>query len=361
MLKEIKQLIEADQLSGFRGYMAGHDGGPMVQRFEKEIKAYFGVDHAIVFNSATAALHAALVACGVNKKTDEVIVSPYTFTASASCVLHAGGKPVFSDIDADSYCISPAEISKVVTANTKVLLPVHLCGNVADMGGIMALATTNGYKVVEDAAQALGAKYKGKYAGTIGDCGVFSFNQSKNISTGEGGCLITNNAAIARKAKLVRNHGEVVDPEAKILGWNYRMTEIEACIGYHRFQRLDEVNRHRAAMAKHISENLDTVTGLNAPVVSADVQHSYYTYAMKATPGFSLTATELCQRMTDRDFPLKVGYVKPLHLQPIFANGTVLPVAEKCWNTDLIVTDIIKEHPQKVSKFVDALMRSING
>ncbi|MBE3143549.1 MAG: DegT/DnrJ/EryC1/StrS family aminotransferase [Planctomycetes bacterium] len=360
MLNEIKKLLEDDQLSGFRGTADGNNGGPMVQRLEKSIADYFDIKHAIVFNSATAALHAALVACGV-RKTDEVIVSPYSFTASASCVLQAGAKPVFADIDADSYCISPTEITKVKTANTKVLLPVHLCGNVADMDGILALAAVNGYKVIEDAAQALGAKYKGKFAGTIGDCGVFSFNQSKNISTGEGGCLITNNDTIAKRAKLVRNHGEVVEPEAKILGWNYRMTEIEACIGYHRFQRLDEVNRHRQAMAQHISENLATVTGLNAPVVATDTVHSFYTYAMKVTPEFNMTATELCQRMEIRDFPLKVGYVKPLHLQPIFANGVTLPVAEKCWNTDLIVTDIIKEHPQKVSKFVDVLMRSING
>jgi len=356
MLNEIRQLIESDQLSGFRGYKAGHRGGPMVQRFEQTIADYFGVKYAIVFNSATAALHSALIACGI-KAGDNVIVSPYSFTASASCVLQAGANPLFADIDADSFCVAPANVQALLTANTvKAILPVHLCGNVADMDALKEVAGS--IPIIEDAAQALGAKYKGKYAGTIGNCGIFSFNQSKNISTGEGGCLITDDGDIAERAMLVRNHGEVVEPDAGIVGWNYRMTEIEACIGYHRFLRLDEVNNYRSRMAQYITENLLTTTTANPPVVSDNVKHSYYTYAIKFPNDDAL---DFCNRMEAKGISLKVGYVKPLNLLPAYGKGTQkCPVAKDMWQSKLVVTDIIKEPKKRVEKFVSAAMEVLN-
>lgn len=352
IIEEIKGILDTDLLSGFRATQEGHDGGPYVQRFERAIADKFHVKYALCFNSATAALHAACVACGVGGGTG--ICSPYTFTASASCVLHTAGFVYFGDIDKNTYCLSPDLEMKVYPWYViKAIIPVHLCGNMANMDEFMHIRDKYGVKIIEDACQAIGSKYHGKYAGTIGDCGVYSFNQSKQISTGEGGCLVTNNDEIEFRARLVRNHGEVVFPMELILGWNYRMTEVEAIIGYHRFQKLDEIIGHRRAMADIITSAIGPTGLLLPPFVPAGVEHSYYTYAMKIR---GLDGHKLCKDMTDRGFPLRVGYVKPLNLHPIYGNGNQpCPVAERMWQSELIVTDIVKEPKETVERFCSEL------
>ena len=302
-MKEINQILESKMLSGFRATPKGHSGGQYVQKLEAEFRAYFGVKYAIALNSATAGLHAALIACGIGEG-DEVIVSPYSFSSSASCVLMVGATPVFADIDPLTYCIDPSKVDALITRKTKAIIPVHLFGHPTDMDGIMGIAKAYQLRIIEDAAQAITATYNGRYVGTIGDCGIFSFNQNKHISTGEGGMLITDSDQIAERVRAVRNHGEVAAPELKVLGYNYRMCEIEAALALEQFRVIDKTISARIQKA----EKLDTgicQRGLFPPFVAEGCKHIYYLYAVKDEIGCGI------------DGFIK-GYVEPLYMLPIY-------------------------------------------
>lgn len=345
MLNEIKELLDTNKLSLFRGDIGLTEGGPKVQRLEDAFRIYFQIKHAIAFNSATAALHAACVACGVETCDDQVIVTPFSFTSSVSCVEMACGWPVFADIDPKTYCM---DVSDIEVGDTDTIIPVHLFGGMADMDAIMAL----GIPVIEDASQALGSRYKGKLAGTIGDCGVFSFNQSKLISCGEGGMLITNDDDIAYKAKLVRNHGEVVDPGAGIVGYNYRMTEIEAVIAYHRFLKLDEIIDRRKENVEYFQKQLAGTNGVKPMWINPDVDYSWYVYAFEVENNRKVT-----QAMTEAGIFLRPGYItRPLNL----AYNQPCPVCEDIWQNKIVVTDVIGKDKPAMDNFIKTLREVID-
>ena len=298
---------------------------------------YFNIKHAIAMNSATSCLHAACIACDLGDS--EVIVSPYTFSASVSCVVMAGAYPKFVDIDPDTFCITPDE--RDIESDTSAIIPVHLCGHPSDMDSIMKLAHKYNLKVIEDASQAIGAKYKGRYVGTIGDCGIFSFNQSKHVSTGEGGILITNNDAIARIARAVRNHAEVADPELAMVGYNYRLGEIEAILALDQFKDLDIRTARRIHLTDYLSEKLSEIDGFTPPVTKADCRHVFYTYAVKYDESkVGIPRDEFQDRMIEKGVYFGKNYVKPLYRLPAF-RGSELPVVERMWK-ELIVTDICR-------------------
>ena len=255
----VKEVLASHRLSGFVA-AAGDSflGGPYVKKLEELIKSYFNTRFAITVNSATAGLHCALAALNL-KSEDEVIVPPYTMSATASAVLMAGATPIFADICDDDFCINPAEIEKLITRRTKAIMVVHLFGCPARMNEIKKVAQKHDLVIIEDCAQAPGAMYKNKLVGTIGDAGIFSFNQHKTITTGEGGFIITDNEKLALKMQLIRNHGEAVvegmgldDSFAHIFGYNYRMTELEAAVGTAQFPRLDRLNSHRIRLAEYL-------------------------------------------------------------------------------------------------------------
>jgi len=351
-ISEIEELLESDKLSGFSATPEGHMGGEKVRRLEDAFKEYFNVDHAIAFNSATAALHAACEALRV--KNSEVICSPFSFSASSSCVLMAKGTVKYADIEDKTFCINPKEIEKQITRYTKCIIPVHLCGNMADMDAIMDIAKFCKLHVIEDAAQALGASSKGRYAGTIGDCGIFSFNQSKQISCGEGGMLITNYSGLAHIVRLIRNHGECVYPEWKILGYNYRMTELEAVVAYHKFKRIETVLSHRRKMADILTELLEGA--VEAPFLLPEIEHAWYTYPIKVKDNKYVS-----DEMTRRGYPLRQGYLtKPLHRLDIH-DYQECPVTDRMWREELIVTDIIRHLPGVVRDFAKNLKDVLNG
>jgi perosamine synthetase len=339
-IKEVESILESGSLSLFRGSGEFHKGGPRVQALEESFREYFKVKHAVAMNSATSALHAACIACGIETVDDEVIVTPYSFAASATCVLMASGTPVFADVTPDTFCLDPVEIRKKITHLTKAIIPVHLMGHPADMDEIMAIAKEYNLKVIEDSAQALGAKYHGKYAGTIGDCGIFSFNQSKPVSSGEGGMLITNDDFIARVARAVRNHGEVSDPELGIFGYNYRMCEIEASIVLEQFLHLDYMNDWRINLADYLSERLSRILNFIPPIVKKDCKHVYYTYGVKY---LGTDRTRIQEELIKQNVYFGGGYVKPLYHLPAFG-GTDLnfPVVDRLWKNEIIVTDRLR-------------------
>ena len=332
-IKEVNEVFRSGNLSLFRGTQEGQDGGPKVQALEQAFRDYFKVKYAVSFNSATAALHAACVACGVGF----AICTPFTFVASASCVLQANGRVFWCDIDKDTFCM---DIKQNNLCNAHAIIPVHLMGHPAEMDQIMAFAARTRTKVIEDCAQAIGAEYHGKKVGTIGDCGIFSFNQWKTISTGEGGMLITNNDWINRVARALRNHSEVSDPELKIVGYNYRMTEYTASLALSQFKRLDAMNEHRRALCQYMSRHLD-YGPFEPPIEQKDCKHVYYTYGLKYHGD---DRDEYQQRLIDNGaFFGRGGYVRPLYHLPIFGiDKELCPVAERMHQREIMVTDIFR-------------------
>lgn len=299
-------------------------GGKKIREFEKRFAEYIGTKYAVAFNSATSALHAAVVAVGV-QPGEEVIVPPYTFTSTATCVLMQNAIPVFSDVKKDIYCLDPSKLEDTKTSLTRAIIPVHLFGHPCDMDEIMKFASKHKLKVIEDCAQAPGAEHKGRKVGTIGDCGVFSFQETKNIMTGEGGMLVTNDENIVKAAQMVRNHGEVINVTEKvrsykseILGWGYRMTEIEAAIGIAQLSKLDLYNEHRIKLANHLTERLGKIDGIKHTKFDF-VKHVYYVYSFSYySDKIGIPREKFCEAVRAEGIPMYGGYVKPLYLNPLY-------------------------------------------
>jgi len=238
--------------------------GKYVAQFEKQIADYLGVKHAIAVSSGTAALHLSLIALGIDHG-DEVIVPAYSFPATANVVELVGAKPVFVDVDLDTYNIDVKKIEEAISCRTRVIIPVHLFGNPADMDLIMKLAKLNNLAVIEDAAGALGSEYKGKKTGTIGNLGCFSFHPRKIITTGEGGMVVTNDDNLAEKIRALRNHGMQVTefkPDFIAAGFNYRMNEIEAVLGISQFCEIEKIITERQKLAELYMDFLKDIPGI---------------------------------------------------------------------------------------------------
>ena len=235
---------------------------PVVEEFEREFAKYIGTKYAVAVNSGTAALHVALAALDVGPG-DEVIVPPYTFIATASAVLQQNAVPVFADIDPKTLNIDPKEIEKKITGRTKAIIPVHLFGLPAEMRAVRKLAKKHGIAVIEDACQSHGAIYHGNKVGTFGDMACFSFQESKNMMTGEGGIVVTNNKKLADKCRVIKHIGMAAKYVYVALGYNYRMTAMAAAVGLAQLRKLDGFNAHRRRMADYYRKNLaDVPVGL---------------------------------------------------------------------------------------------------
>jgi perosamine synthetase len=334
----VQAVMESGNLSQYLG--AWHEdfmGGPVVRRFESAWAEFFGARHALSVNSATSGLFAAVGACGVGPG-DEMIVSPYTMSASAIAAAAYGAVPVFADIDERTFCLSAETIAARITPRTKAIMVVHIFGHPADMDPIMALARKHGIKVIEDCAQAPSAMYKGRYVGTLGDIGVFSLNYHKHIHTGEGGVVTTNDAELAERVALIRNHGEVVvGPKARedlshVIGYNYRMTEIQAAIGVEQIKKLPKLVDARIRNADYIAAELGSLTGIKTCPPLPECRHVYYVQpliydasVMGATRDQFVAAVraELPSSYLREHIPLiGGGYVKPLYLQPFYQQRT---------------------------------------
>jgi dTDP-4-amino-4,6-dideoxygalactose transaminase len=373
--KAVLEVLESGNLSTFVASPGEQFlGGKKIREFEKKFAEYIGVNFAVAFNSATSALHAAVASVGINPGK-EVIVPPYTFTSTATCTLMNNSIPVFSDVKIDTYCLDPSKLSKVITPLTQAIIPVHLFGHPCDMDEIMTIARKNNLKVIEDCAQAPGAIYKNKKVGTIGDCGVFSFQETKNMMTGEGGMLVTNNEEIATVAQMVRNHGEMILPTLKqrtykseILGWGYRMTEIEAAIGISQLAKLDKMNQLRIKLVEYLTKKIHTIDGLKHTKYE-NVKHVYYVYSFSYDEEkIGISRDKFCEAMRAEGIPCYGGYVKPLYLNPLYSekrafafkhyNGNVsyekgiCPIAEEL-NEKLLVLIPICRPPAKIKDMDD--------
>lgn len=338
--RAVLEVLESGRLSTFIASPGEHFlGGKNIKEFERCFAEYHRVEHAVAFNSATAALHAAVVGVGV-EPGEEVIVPPYTFTSTATCALMQNAIPVFADIEDVTFGLDSAAVERAISPLTRAIILVHLFGHPGNIDAIMKIARQHNLKVIEDCAQAPGAKWKGLRVGTFGECGVFSFTESKTITTGEGGMLITNDAGIAEAARMVRNHGEMIADGQKersysssMLGWNYRMTEIEAALGIVQFGRLEELNNQRIELARHLSEKIQGVDGISAPVTVAGAEHVYYVYAMKYDEQRAgLSRDAFVAALNAEGIPISGGYVRPLYLAPLYQNRRHAALKNYCGN-----------------------------
>ncbi len=265
--------------------------GPKVSEFEKKVADYVGAKYAVAVNSGTAALHIACLAAGI-KEGDEVITSPITFAASSNCVLYCSGVPVFADID-DTYNIDPSEIEKKITDKTKAIIPVHYTGQPCDMDKINEIARKHNLLVIEDAAHALGASYKGKMIGSISDMTCFSFHPVKPITTGEGGMVVTNDEELYKKLLLFRSHGITRDEDLMTenqgawyyqqleLGYNYRITDISCALGLSQMNKLDEFIARRKEIAEAYDEAFMGVEGISVPKRMYNCESGWHLYMIQ--------------------------------------------------------------------------------
>lgn len=377
-----KAVVESGVLSAYLG--AWHDdfyGGPQVRGFEADWAAAYQTKHAISVNSCTSGLYAAVGAAGIGPG-DEVIVSPYTMSASATAAIIFNGVPIFADIDPHIYCLDPISIRKCITERTKAIIVVHIFGQSADMDPIMEIANEHNLIVIEDCAQAPLATYKGRPVGTLGHMGVFSLNYHKHIHSGEGGIITTNDDDLADRCQLIRNHGEaVVDAKGtknlvNMIGFNFRLGEIEAAIGRAQLAKAPKLVSERQNNVRSLEEKLSGLPGLTMPKVQDNSTHAYYVHAMDYDPSVTgvpraqivaaLRAELPVSEMREREGPLiSGGYVKPLYLQPMYQElvgygtvscpftcphygGTVdysegiCPVAENAHNNTLISHELMR-------------------
>ena len=300
MIPIAKPLLGAEELAAIQEVLDSGRlvQGPKVEAFEKAFADYVGRKHAVAVANGTAALHVALLAHGIGKGA-EVVIPPLTFFATASTALSVGARPVFADVDRASYNLDPGKLPAQITRRTAAVVPVHLYGQTADMDPILEAARDHDAIVIEDAAQAHGAEYKGKKAGRFGDSACFSFYATKNMTTGEGGMIVTDRDDVAEKARLLRDHGQAAKYEHVLLGFNLRMTEIAAAIGLVQLKKLDGWVRARRANAKALSKGLEGIEGLVPPAEGNWMVHAYYQYIVRAEPPFHRTRDELVAALVE--------------------------------------------------------------
>ena len=287
--------------------------GPEVEAFESEVAAYCGTKYAVGVASGTDALILSLKALGIGPG-DEVITPPFTFFATAEAVSIVGAKPVFVDIDPETYCINPELIEDKITKNTKAIIPVHLFGQCADMDRIMEIAKINNLKVIEDTAQAMGAKYKGKQAGSMGDIGALSFFPSKNLGGfGDGGMIITNNKELADKIKMLRVHGSTIRYIHSAIGINSRLDALQAAILRVKLKHLNRWLDGRRKVARYYDENLKGLP-LITPYAPSYNTHTYHLYVLRVKP----SPEKLAKSLNDAGIEARTYYPVPLHLQECY-------------------------------------------
>jgi len=291
--------------------------GKKVEEFEKSFASYIGTEHAIAINNGTTALHTALLASGI-KKGDEIITTPFSFIATANCILYCGAKPKFADIDERTFNISPEKIKQKITTKTKALLIVHIYGLPCEMESILEICEEHDLLLIEDACQAHGAEYKGKKAGSFGDAACFSFYPSKNMTTGEGGMITTNDKKIAEKARLLREHGAKIRYLHEILGYNYRMTDIAAAMGIEQLKKLGMMNDRRRANAEIYNKELKNLKGLSLPFVPSYAKHVFHQYTVRTNKNSKLTRDQLAQALKSNGIATGIHYHLPIHLQPLY-------------------------------------------
>lgn len=289
--------------------------GPVVEEFERNFAGYCGVEHCVGLNSGTSAVHVALLCAGV-RPGDEVITTPYSWISTSWAISYAGAKPVYVDIDAQTYCLNPAKIEAAITPKTKALLPVHLFGHTADMDEIVRIGQKHGLAVIEDAAQAHGARHRGRRCGSLADIAAFSFYPGKNLGAfGEAGAVVTNNAEWAERARRLRDHAQQGRHRHVEIGFNYRMEAIQAAVLNVKLRHLDEWNRKRREVAGWYAEQLQDIPDVVLPQPAAWAEPIWHIYGIRHPKRDAMR-----RRLEQCGVQTGVHYPTPIHLQPAYVH-----------------------------------------
>jgi len=297
--------------------------GPQLEKFESDFCKYSNSKYAIAVSNCTAALHLSLMALGI-KKNDEVIIPDLTFVADANAILACNAKPVITDINKENFFLSISNIKKNITKKTKAIIPVHIYGQVCNIDEILDVAKDNNLKVIEDCAHAVGTFHKSKHVGTLGSTGCFSFYPTKNITTAEGGMVITNSKQIAEKVRQLRSHGmtkslqnrysseypwifDILQP-----GYNYRLDEIRAALGITQLKRIKKINDLRKKASTYYHKNLQNIPGIILPDMVNDRTHSYHLYTIRVTNPYKLSRNQLFKKLKNNGIRTTV-YWMPIH------------------------------------------------
>jgi perosamine synthetase len=325
--EEIEAVVRVMKSGGLTN---GLGAGPMVTKFENSFAEFVKAKYAIAMNSGTAALHSALMAIGV-KRGDEVVLPSFTFVATAEVVAMLGAKPVFVDVNPDTYTVSPRAIEKAITKKTRAIMPVDLYGMPADMQPIREIADEHKLKIIEDAAQAHGAAYNGKPPGILADAGCWSFYGSKNMTTGEGGMLTTNSQEIAEAPRYIRSHGEKEKYQSLMLGHNYHMPEMQAAMGFEQLKKLPKFVAKRRQNAKRLSQKLEKAKNLQLPSEPKGFKCSYYLYTVRLKRANAQKRDKIVEKLKENGIDAFVCYMNPIHLMPYYRRfgKHKLPVTEK--------------------------------
>lgn len=320
--------------------------GPNIDEFESKVAQYVGAKYAVTFSSGTAALHGACFAAGVSEG-EEVITTPMTFAASANCALYVGGRPVFADVDEKTYNINPDDIERKITDKTKVLIPVHYTGQAVDLDRIHEIAKIHNLVVIEDGAHALGSKYKGKRIGALSDMTMFSFHPVKVVTSGEGGVITTNREDLYKKLIQFRSHGITRDAdllienhgswyyEQQFLGYNYRMTDIQAALGKSQMDKLDRFIEKRKVLAALYSELLKDVKGITVPYEAPYSDSAHHIYVIQVNEKeYGADRKQLFDYLRSMNIGVNVHYV-PVYYHPYYKqlgyNKGLCPNAERLY------------------------------
>ena len=299
--------------------------GKRVREFEEAFAAWSGRRHAVAVSSGTAALHIALMAHGLGA-ADEVITTPFSFIASANCILYVGAQPRFADIEPDYYTLDPEQVARQITPRTRAIIPVHLFGQPCDMAALAALAERHGLLLIEDACQAHGAQFGGRMVGSFGTA-CYSFYPTKNMTTGEGGLITTDDPVLADRMRLLREHGMRVRYVHETLGYNMRMTDIQAAIGLAQLGKVDHWNQQRQANAAYLTEHLGRLEGIRTPPTRPGATHVFHQYTIR-TP----RRDWVVEQLTRRGIGTGIYYPIPIHQQAVYQGlgaEIVLPQAER--------------------------------
>lgn len=350
--------------------------GPKIEEFEKRFADYVGAKYAVSISNGTAALHAACFAAGINEG-DEVITSPITFAASANCVLYQGGKPAFADINPKSYNIDVEDIERKITKKTKAIIPVDFTGQAVDIDGINEIAKKYGLVVIEDAAHSLGAEYKGKKIGSLVDMTTFSFHPVKHITTGEGGMITTNDEKLNNKLKLFRTHGITRDKEMLHnkeegpwfyeqleLGYNYRMTDIQAALGISQLNKINGFLKRRREIAKKYDEYLKDIDGIILPYQEGFSNSAWHLYTIQLElEKFKVGRREIFEALQAENIGVNVHYI-PVYYHPYYKRlgyeKGLCPNAEKLYERIITLPLYPKMKDKDIEDVVNAIEKVLN-
>ncbi|MBL11062.1 MAG: pyridoxal-5'-phosphate-dependent protein [Acidiferrobacteraceae bacterium] len=338
----VKLVVDSGILSKFLGsWDPDFFGGPKVQEFERACETFFGTKHAISVNSWTSGLIAAVGAIKI-EPGDEIIVSPWTMSATVASILHWNAIPVFADIEKETFNLDPRSVEKNITPYTKAILSVDIFGHSADVDALMAIASRYGLRVISDTAQSPGAYYKDRLAGTLSDIGGYSLNYHKQIQTGEGGIVVTDNDELADRTRLIRNHAEAVVQDmgisnlSNMLGYNFRLGEIESAIGIEQLKKLAPLVQSRQHAGERLAAGLNELEGLRGPVIQYGNTHAYHVYPLVLDLELlQLDRNTIHQALVAEGIEeMAAGYTN-LHLLPMFQKKIAYGTKGFPWTSDI--------------------------